>query len=205
MARHLAKHASDSLRIAVAAQRQALLGVYGREPRPDVLLPMLGATRRTPPTCARSRRSPSASSRPRAGWRTRRRPRRSVRPEGTHTPTSLANRVDAIRRRRPRRTARGGRAHRRAGFDSVPADVGAFVAATELARDTPARAVKVTSFLTKVLGGFSGGTPPLGWRSPRTRGMNELLRRGRSRPRRRRRRDERGADAVGVRRAGADV
>ena len=52
-----------------------------------------------------------------------------------------------------------------AGFDSVPSDVGSYRAAAELTRRHPgAKARKVTTFLTKVLGGFSGGTLSTGWR-----------------------------------------
>ena len=52
-----------------------------------------------------------------------------------------------------------------AGFDSVPSDVGSYRAAAELTRRHPgAKTRKVTTFLTKVLGGFSGGTLSTGWR-----------------------------------------
>ena len=50
------------------------------------------------------------------------------------------------------------------GFDSVPGDVGAYGAARALEAATGAKAVAVTSYLTKVLGGFSGGTLATGWR-----------------------------------------
>lgn len=51
------------------------------------------------------------------------------------------------------------------GFDSVPADVGSVKAAVELtARHPGAKVTSVTTYLTKVLGGFSGGTLGTGWR-----------------------------------------
>ena len=42
------------------------------------------------------------------------------------------------------------------GFDSVPADVGSLTAAAEYARRRGRPAARVRTYLTKVLGGFSG-------------------------------------------------
>ena len=173
VARHLDKHAPDSLRIAVGGRSDAklcsLVGSMVESGDSDVLLPMLrgdAADATDMRALAQVAKCVVSAAGPYGehgdvlvG---------ACAAEGTHYADltgepgwmrSVIDAHDATAR------ATGARIVPCAGFDSVPADVGAFVAATELARRHPgARAVKVTSFLTKVLGGFSGGTLATGWR-----------------------------------------
>ena len=196
-----------------AQRREALLarGVDGRERR----------LRRAAPDAPGRRGGRHRHARARAGRqvrrlgrgavrRTRRRPRRSVRGGGyalrrPHRRTGL----DAIRHRRPRRhRARDGRAHRAVRRVRQRARGRRRVRRGDgVGQETPRRAGRQGDVVShKGARRVQRGHARHRVEARRGRaGANELLRRGRPRPRRRRRRDERGADAVGVRRAGADV
>jgi len=173
VARHLAKNAPDSLRIAVGGRSDAklcsLVGSMVESGDSDVLLPMLrgdAADATDMRALARVAKCVVSAAGPYGE-------RGDVlvgacAAEGTHYADLtgepgwmrfVIDSHDATAR------ATGARIVPCAGFDSVPADVGAFIAATELAERHPGvKAVKVTSYLTKVLGGFSGGTLATGWR-----------------------------------------
>ena len=173
VARHLAKNAPDSLRIAVGGRSDAklcsLVGSMVESGHSDVLLPMLrgdAADATDMRALARVAKCVVSAAGPYGehgdvlvG---------ACAAEGTHyadltgEPGWMRSIIDA---HDATAMSTGARIVPCAGFDSVPADVGAFIAATELAKRHPGvRVVKVTSFLTKVLGGFSGGTLATGWR-----------------------------------------
>ena len=171
--RHLAKHAPSNLRIAIAGRSEtklcSLVGSLVERGDSDVLLPMLQgdagdltdmSALAKVARCVVSAAGPYGEN---GGVLVG-----ACANEGTHYADltgepgwmrSIIDAHDATAR------ATGAMIVPCAGFDSVPADVGSYAAAVELRKRFPAAEVKsVKSFLTKVLGGFSGGTLATGWR-----------------------------------------
>ena len=171
--RHLAKHAPSNLRIAIAGRSEtklcSLVGSLVERGDSDVLLPMLQgdagdltdmSALAKVARCVVSAAGPYGEN---GGVLVG-----ACANEGTHYADltgepgwmrSIIDAHDATAR------ATGAMIVPCAGFDSVPADVGSYAAAVELRRRFPAAEVKsVKSYLTKVLGGFSGGTLATGWR-----------------------------------------